>query len=188
MCLLGGARRSEPTVIEWRHVLADRIVFDPETTKMGRGHAVPRTRLIDEVLADAKSFRQATSALVFPGKRGSPFGGFTKSVAKLIERAGVAKFTLHDLRRTLRTIMSRCGYDNEIQRLCVGQKSHGIDAIYNLDEQWQIRKMAFEAAHAYITAVIRGCSTDSVVWMQRASNPQNRFKAQLLERLRERCE
>ena len=52
MCLLGGARRCEPAKIEWqRHVLADRIVFDPETTKMGRGHAVPRTPLVDGVLA-----------------------------------------------------------------------------------------------------------------------------------------
>ena len=29
-----------------------------------------------------------------------------------------------------------CGYDNEIQRLCVGQKPRGIDQVYNHDEQW----------------------------------------------------
>jgi integrase len=46
--------------------------------------------------------------------------GFTKMVNRLVKEAGVDKFAMHDLRRSLRTIMSRCGYDNEIQRLCVG--------------------------------------------------------------------
>ena len=80
--------------------------------------------------------------------------GLTKMVNRLIKEADVAKFTMHDLRRSLRTIMSRCGYDNEIQRLCVGQKPRGIDQVYNHDEQWIIRKMAFEAAHDYIAELV----------------------------------
>ena len=125
LCLLGGPRRSEPTMMEWsRHILDDRITFDEAWTKMGLHHDVPRTQLIDEVLAAAKHFQRATSDYVFPSpKTGGQMSGFTKMVARLIKEAEVARFTMHDLRRTLRTIMSRCGYDNEIQRLCVGQKA-----------------------------------------------------------------
>ena len=59
-----------------------------------------------------------------------------------------------DLRRSLRTVMSRCGYDNEIQRLRVGQKRRGIDQAYNHDEQWIIHKIAFEAAHDYTAELV----------------------------------
>ena len=55
LCLLGGPRRSEPTMLEWsRQILDDRITFDEAWTKMGLHHDVPRTQLIDEVLAAAK--------------------------------------------------------------------------------------------------------------------------------------
>ena len=77
----------------------------------GLHHDVPRTHLVDEVLAAAKHFQRATSDYVFPSpKTGGQMSGFTKMVNRLIKEADVAKFTMHDLRRSLRTIMSRCGY------------------------------------------------------------------------------
>jgi hypothetical protein len=110
--------------------------------------------------------------------------GFTKMVARLIKEAEVVGFTMHDLRRTLRTIMSRCAYDNEIQWLCVGQKPRGIDQVYNHDEQWIIRRMAFEAAHDYIAELVGVKRVGKVVRLQR-TNPLDPIKAELLGRLRE---
>lgn len=186
MCLLGGPRRSEPTMIEWRkHIMDDRITFDAAWTKMGLHHDVPRTHLVNEVLAAAKHFQRATSDYVFPSpKTGGQMSGFTKMVNRLVKEASVAKFTMHDLRRSLRTVMSRCGYDNEIQRLCVGQKPSGIDQVYNHDEQWIIRKMAFEAAHDYIAELVGAKRVGKVVRLQR-TNPLDPIKAELLGRLRE---
>ena len=107
-----------------------RITFDAAWIKMGLHHDVPRTHLVDEVLAAAKHFQRATSDYVFPSpKSGSRMSGFTKMVSRPVNEAGVAKFTMHDLRRSLRT----CGYDNEIHPLCVGQKPRGIDQVYNHD-------------------------------------------------------
>ncbi|MES5482123.1 integrase arm-type DNA-binding domain-containing protein [Bradyrhizobium sp. INPA03-11B] len=185
-CLLGGPRRSEPTMIEWKkHIMDDRITFDAAWTKMGLHHDVPRTHLVDEVLAGARHFQRATSDYVFPSpKTGGQMSGFTKMVNRLVKEAGVEKFTMHDLRRSLRTIMSRCGYDNEIQRLCVGQKPSGIDQVYNHDEQWIIRKMAFEAAHDYIAELVGAIRVGKVVRLQR-TNPLDPIKVELLGRLRE---
>ncbi len=163
----------------------DRITFDAAWTKMGLHHDVPRTHLVDEVLAAAKHFQRATSDYVFPSpKTGGQMSGFTKMVNRLVKEAVVAKFTMHDLRRSLRTIMSRCGYDNEIQRLCVGQKPSGIDQVYNHDERWIIRRMAFEAAHDYIAELVGAIRVGKVVRLQR-TNPLDPIKAELLGRLRE---
>jgi integrase len=190
MCLLGGPRRSEPTLIEWsKNVMDDRVTFDPHWTKSGRHHDIPRTALVDEVLEAAKHFRRATGDLVFPSsKTGGKISGFNKLVAKLVEEAGTAPWTLHDLRRTTRTLMSRCGYDDAIGRLCVGQKAPHLDQIYNKDEQWTIRRMAFEAVHSYLAALIEGGKVDNVVRLQRAQNPRNAMKIELLNRLREHHE
>ncbi len=187
MCLLGGARRSEPSLIEWqKHVMDDRITFDDAWTKMGMDHDVPRTHLVDEVLTAAKHFQRATSHYVFPSpKTGGQMSGFTKMVARLIKEAGVEKFTMHDFRRSLRTIMSRCGYDNEIQRLCVGQKPQGIDKVYNHDEQWVVRKMCFDAAHDYLAELVGAKRVGNVVRLKQTKNPLTGIKAELLNRLRE---
>jgi len=45
-----------------------------------------------------------------------------------------------------------------------GKKPRGIDQVYNHDEQWIIRKMAFEAAHDYIAQLV-GAKTG---WQGRA--------------------
>src|SRR5262249_48089789 len=106
--MLGGPRRSEPAVMEWdKHVKADRIVFDAEITKMGKTHAVPRTALLNSVLDDAKRYSRATGQWVFPSPRkaDAPIVAFDQ-LERLIEKAGVAYFTSHDLRRTVTTIMS----------------------------------------------------------------------------------
>lgn len=186
ICLLAGARRSEPAQITWtQHVLADRVCFDDEMTKMGRGYYLPRTDLTNDILTAAQYFRRATVDLVFPGQRNTPISGFTKSVIALTEQAGVAKFTLHDLRRTARSIMARLGWDDDIQRLCVGQKPRGIDQVYNLDEQAVIRRLCFSDFHAYLQALIEGERTDNVVRLARIQNPRNQLKAELLDRLRQ---
>lgn len=70
ICLLGGPRRSEPTMIEWRkNIMNDRVTFDAAWTKMGLHHDVPRTHLVDEVLRAAKHFQRATSDYVFPSPK-----------------------------------------------------------------------------------------------------------------------
>lgn len=52
------------------------------------------------------------------------------------------------------------------------------------DEQWIIRKMAFEAAHDYIAELVGAKRVGKVVRLQR-TNPLDPIKAELLGRLRE---
>src|ERR1700692_1708313 len=63
-------------------------------------------------------------------------------------------------------------------------KPRGIDQVYNHDEQWIIRNMAFEAAHDYIAELVGAKRVGKVVRLQR-TNPLDPIKAELLGRLRE---
>jgi hypothetical protein len=63
-------------------MMDDRTTFDVACTKVGLHHDVPRTHLVDEVLAAAKHFQRATSDYVFPSpKTGRQMSGFTKMVS-----------------------------------------------------------------------------------------------------------
>ena len=63
-----------------------------------------------------------------------------------------------------------------------GKSRGGIDQVYNHDEQWIIRKMAFEAAHDYIAELVGAKQVGK--GLQR-THPLDPIKAELLARLRE---
>ena len=76
----------------------------------------------------------STSRLAFPSeKTGGVIFGWTKLVADLKEASGV-DFTLHDLRRTSRTLMSCLGVKRSIAELAIGHKREELEALYNFDQ------------------------------------------------------
>jgi integrase len=155
-CLLAGNRRGEAAALKWSDVMNDRIVIPAEITKKGRPHAIPRTPLLNEVLAAASRLRRASNDLVFPGRGGRPFSGFTKALNRLIEQAGTDRFSMHDTRRTCRTVLGRLGFSNEVQRQCVGQQAEALDRVYNKDDNWDSRCEAFKAYHSHIRSLVDG--------------------------------
>lgn len=186
LLMLTGMRRSEPSHLTWQqNVLRDRLTLSAHFTKTGKPHSVPRTLMINDVLEAARHYQRASSDLVFPSwkKDGARISGFSQQMKQLIKEAGVEKFTPHDLRRTARTVMSRCGYDDQVQRACIGQAAPSFDQIYNRDEGWQVRRWAFESAHAYLSAVVEGRTAADVVAYERATNPLGSRKAELLAKL-----
>jgi integrase len=58
---------------------------------------------------DRSAYQRAKLALVFPGERGTPFGGWSKAKAAVDAACGVSGWWLHDLRRTLATGLQRLG-------------------------------------------------------------------------------
>jgi integrase len=183
-CLLTGARRSEPTYLRWsQHVQADAVLFDAATQKAGRDHFTPRGKLLNATLDAAKTYR-GTNDFVFPSvATGGRMGGFSRRIAKLIEAAATLPWTMHDLRRTTRTILSKCGWDDQHQRVFVGQSAPDLDQRYNMDERAEVRRMMAADLDSYITAAISSKPTDIAVRQARAINPANKRRQELLTRL-----
>jgi integrase len=142
--LLSGLRRAELSGLTWEAVLDDRVVIHAEHAKTGVTDEVPLTGFMREILAA----QPRTSRYVFSGRR-ARMGGWSKLVPKARGVSGV-QFKLHDLRRTCRTIMSRCGVPEDIAELAIGHVRTGLLATYNLDQAWQGRIAAFEKVSAHI--------------------------------------
>jgi integrase len=151
--LLTAMRRSELAKLRWADVHDDRIVIKPPVAKTGARHEVPITAAMRAVLtAQARD----TSGLVFPSRRRraqAQLSGWTQLVAAAVKHSGV-DFRLHDLRRSVRTVLSRCGVSEEIAELAIGHARRGLIGVYNKDEAWRARVDAFERVSEHVARVV----------------------------------
>ena len=148
--VLTGLRRNELASLRWTEVRADRLVVEAHGTKTGVRHEVGITPAMRAVLA---AQARDTSGLVFPGRGGRLMSGWTQLLARAVKTSGV-NFRLHDLRRTFRTLLSRCHVSEEIAELCIGHARKGLVGTYNKDSAWVSRVDAFEKVSAHIAGVI----------------------------------
>jgi integrase len=148
LVLYTACRRSEIGLARWSHFDLDAGVWrvPPALSKTGVEYLNP---LVPEAVAELKRLKFAArgSAYVFPAKNGGvehPAHPLivTRSLARNLSRwkkRGVASFTLHDLRRTVRTGLARLGVPPHIAERVLNHKARGIVATYDthsyLDEK-----------------------------------------------------
>jgi len=152
--ILTGCRRSEGAGLLRKMVnkTASTIDLPPTFTKQARGHTVYVHSSLSDVLAACKI--DARSDLVFPSSRtGGKMSGWNKMVAKLVEASGVS-FTLHDLRRTFRTGLSRLGVDKDTAELALGHAREDLEAVYNRDDAEDQLRDAFSLWAKHVEAII----------------------------------
>ena len=148
LALLSGMRRNELATLRWSNIHSDRIVLPAAMTKTGVIYEVPLTDLMASIL---KRQPRSTSPLVFPSNcTGGPLGSWNQSKMALMHKADAGQWTLHDLRRTCRTLMSRLGVPEPIAELAIGHVKASLVALYNMDEQWNGRVDAFRRVSDHI--------------------------------------
>jgi integrase len=164
LALLTGMRRGELSqLLRDRHILTEdravdnrgtdgkRIHLPKAITKTAADHDIPLTPLMRAVITAQP---RGTSPLLFPSRiSGGRLKGWTKLVAALKDASGV-DVELHDLRRTVRTLMSRLGVAEDIAELAIGHQRADLVARYNKDQAWQARVEAFEKVSAHISALL----------------------------------
>ena len=68
---------------------------------------------------------------VFPGAGGGPTANFSQDKQRLDKASGVTGYTLHDLRRTARSLMSRAGVLSEHAEKVLGHVVKGVEGVYD---------------------------------------------------------
>jgi integrase len=84
----------------------------------------------------------------------TPIGAFTQNKAKIDAASGVSGWTIHDLRRTARSLMSRAGVPSDHAERCLGHVIPGVRGIYDRYEFKLEKARAFEALAAQIERII----------------------------------
>jgi integrase len=111
--------------------------------------------------------RIGKSGFVFTTDGKHPIGGFSKFKRKFdgqvltelrreIPEAELPRWTLHDLRRTARSLMSRAGVPSDRAERCLGHVLPGIRSTYDRHEYLNEKRHAFEALAALIERIEPG--------------------------------
>jgi integrase len=154
VALLTGMRRGECADLTTAMLKPDRISLPPHVTKSGRGHDIVITPLLRHVLDQQPAIPNAFD-LLFPTRRTrTRIRAWSPSLKRLRKASGISDLRMHDLRKTCRTIMSKCGISDDVAGLAIGHGRKGLDAIYNEDPAWAERCDAFHAVAAYIAALL----------------------------------
>lgn len=147
-------RRGEVGALKRCYVRPEAITLPGEVTKNGRELALPN--LINaELSAIAKV---GESDYFFPGAGGGPFSAWGKSKSEFDELCGVTNWTLHDIRRTVRTKLSEwsCCDDATAERILGHISSESrISRIYNRWKHFPQMKAALEAYEEKLAALLK---------------------------------
>jgi integrase len=154
--MLTGQRLSEIAGARWDEAdLANALLtIGAGRMKAKAGHAVPLTPIVLEILGQLPRF--VAGPFIFSGRAGTaPFSGFSKAKARLDQACGdIAPFTLHDLRRTVRTRLATLGVTPFIGELVLAHTQKGVHAVYDLHTYDAEKREALERWERRLLAIV----------------------------------
>ena len=157
--LLTGQRREEVAGLAWPELSDDRLTWTipASRAKNGKLHLVPLSAMARDLLPAEPPAGERETDLVFPGQRGTPFGGWSKCKAQLDIDSGVGNWRLHDLRRTLATGLQRLGVRLEVTEAVLNHVSGsraGIVGIYQRHDWAAEKREALDAWAKHVQTLI----------------------------------
>ena len=146
--LLTAARREEAAGMSWAELPDGVWMLPAARNKTKVDLARPLTR-------EARAVLPARSAgFVFTTNGVTPISGFSKMLDQLQTESATADWTLHDLRRTARTLMTRAGVRDEYAERCMGHALPGIQGVYNVWAYLPEKLQAYDALAGLIERII----------------------------------
>jgi integrase len=166
--LLTAQRRDEVANMTWTEIGPDGIWTIPaERYKTKRSNHVPLSDTARTVI-EAQP-RIDGCGYVFPSRTKTPFSGFGKSKARLdkailmdmqkrankrAEIAPLPNWTIHDLRRTAKTLMARAGIRPDISERVLGHVIAGVEGTYDRHSYADEKRDALEKLAAMIERIL----------------------------------
>jgi integrase len=162
--LLTAARRTEAAAMRRREVSGEEWTIPQERYKTGLELVVPLSAAAQALLAALPKIGKSGLVFTTDGKR--PLAGFSKFKrafdAKILEEmrkqdpeAHLPRWTLHDLRRTARSLMSRAGVPSDHAERCLGHVLPGIRGTYDRHEYLPEKERAFAALATMIERIVK---------------------------------
>jgi integrase len=119
-------------------------------SKTGAAQDIPLSPVVVAWLQTAKEFA-AGSEWAFPARRRDKRGRYshvgmdTLNVALGRVKHDLDPFTVHDFRRTARTLLAELGVAPHVAELCLNHKPRGVEAVYNKHTYFAERRAALES-------------------------------------------
>jgi integrase len=167
MLLLTAQRRSAVLRMRWSDISDDGVWTIPKEDR-AKGNA-GSLRLPQQALAIIKALPQiAGNPYLFAGRGDGPINGISKAKVKFDKRCKVAGWTLHDCRRTSRSILSRAGVRPDISERLMGHALPGVEGIYDRFSYAHEKADALKRLATLINEIVSGEPSGKVVKLSKA--------------------
>jgi integrase len=159
--LLTATRRNEAADMHTSELDGDVWLIPGARYKTKLDHVVPLSAMAREAISEVPK----KASFVFSSTSGTKaFSGFSKSKIELDKvisdirakdgREPIANWTLHDLRRTARSLMSRARVPTDHAERALGHVMGGVRETYDRYEYLEEKRQAFDALAALISRIL----------------------------------
>jgi integrase len=154
--LLSGQRRTNVSHIHREEIAGDQWVIPGSRMKHKKPHLVPITSALQRLFGNRRGFLFSSD----DGK--TPFSGYSKAKKALDKtladlrgrKRPMPHWTLHDLRRTARSVMSRYATPDIAERV-IGHVIGGVRGVYDLYEYADEKRAALDKLAAHIEGIVQ---------------------------------
>lgn len=156
LLILTGQRRDEVRNMQWSELNLETGLWTipPERYKTGRTQVVPLSSAVLLILQRRQ--QQGTSGYVLAGrKEGCPYNAHASTLKRIRARIGDgADFTWHDVRRTVRTGLSRLGIDQATAEMVIGHAPQGLLKVYDQHDRLEEKREALSRWADYVAGLL----------------------------------
>lgn len=156
MMILSGQRRNQVAGMRWREIdkTNNTWTVPRERMKMGRPFTLPLSPQMIALLDTLPRFSEGDH--VFSTTNGKkPWEAFDIMKKALDARLpDVAHWTLHDLRRSMRSTMSRLRINHDVAEACLSHDKIGLHKIYDTHDLIDEKRDAMQAWERHLRSII----------------------------------
>ncbi|MBZ9910128.1 integrase family protein [Mesorhizobium sp. BR115XR7A] len=168
LALSTGQRRDKVMTIRWDDVSVDGVWnVSSDDREKGTGGELKLPALALDVIRSRS--RVGESPYVFTGRtKDGYFNGMSKAKVEFDKKVPIDHWTIHDLRRTGRSLMARAGVSSDTAERVMGHAIEGVQGVYNRHRYGAEKADALARLDALLKTILNPPAKNVVPIKQRA--------------------
>jgi integrase len=165
LCLLTAQRREKVTSMKWSDIEESVWTVAHEDRQKGVPAALKLPPMARAILDGLPVQRIKSNPYVFAVNGGKHFNSFSQRKEEIAKRLpqDMPNWTIHDLRRTARSLLSRAGVRPDISERVLGHAIGGVEGVYDRHLYADEIGAALEALARLITNILDPLHADNVI-------------------------
>jgi integrase len=152
--LLTGQRLDKVANMKWDDVSIDGAwTIATESREKGNAGVLVLPEAAISIIRSLPRFE--SNPHVFAGRGASHYNSFGRGKAEFGGKLNIAHWTLHDLRRTARSLMSRAGVRPDVAERVLGHSMNGVEGIYDRHQYREEKAQALKMLAGLIENILK---------------------------------